>query len=233
MSARPDRPTQQVLLLLLGLVVLVVALTDQHLAYVRGGFQPFLVASGVLLVVVGGLGLLRDRGHRSDHPGPGVGWLLAAPVAVLVVVAPPALGAFSVDRLEAQPVVAAEAPGEGIGPDDPGADHRTMTLLQYTIWSQADPAALAEWRVRLVGFVVPSDDGGPDDVTWDIARFSIACCAADAAALRVQVRDAPGGLPADQWVEVVGTPGPREPGGPPVLRAAAVERIAAPAEPYE
>ncbi|WP_228395246.1 hypothetical protein, partial [Modestobacter roseus] len=70
MSARPDRPTQQVLLLLLGLVVLVVALTDQHLAYVRAGFQPFLVAAGVLLVAVGGLGLLRDRGRRADHPGP-------------------------------------------------------------------------------------------------------------------------------------------------------------------
>ncbi|MGY1750346.1 hypothetical protein [Modestobacter sp. SYSU DS0511] len=88
MTARPDRPTQQVLLLLLGLVVLVVALTDQHLAYVRGAFQPFLVMARVLLVVVGGLGLLRDRGRRSDHLGPGVGWLLAAPVAVLVVVAP-------------------------------------------------------------------------------------------------------------------------------------------------
>ncbi|MGY1750347.1 TIGR03943 family putative permease subunit [Modestobacter sp. SYSU DS0511] len=108
-----------------------------------------------------------------------------------------------------------------------------MTLLQYTIWSQADPAALAERRVRLVGFVVPRDDGGPGDGTWDIARFSIACCAADAAALRVQVLDASSGLSADQWVEVVGTAVPREPGGPPVLRAASVEPIAAPAEPYE
>ncbi|MGY1857706.1 TIGR03943 family putative permease subunit [Modestobacter sp. SYSU DS0290] len=228
MRARPDRPTQQALLLLLGLVVLVVALTDQHLAYVRAGFQPFLVAAGVLLVAVGGLGLLRDRGRRPEHPGPGVGWLLAAPVAVLVVVAPPALGAFSVDRLAPAPVAVTTAPGAGIGPDDPGADHRTMTLLEYTIWSQADPAALAERRVRLVGFAVPRDHGD-----WDLARLSINCCAADATALRVQVAGGPPAPAADQWVEVVGTAGRRDPGGPPVLRAVHVERIAAPAEPYE
>ncbi|OMQ13907.1 hypothetical protein A7K94_0220345, partial [Modestobacter sp. VKM Ac-2676] len=160
MSARPDRPTQQVLLLLLGLVVLVVALTDQHLAYVRAVFQPFLVAAGALLVAVGVLGLLRDRGRRTEHPGPGVGWLLAAPAAVLVVVAPPALGAFSVDRLAATPLAVTTAPAAGIGPDDPGTDHRTLTLMQYTIWSQADPAALAERRVRLVGFVPPRDGVG-------------------------------------------------------------------------
>ncbi|TWH73156.1 putative repeat protein (TIGR03943 family) [Modestobacter roseus] len=228
MSARPDRPTQQVLLLLLGLVVLVVALTDQHLAYVRAGFQPFLVAAGVLLVAVGGLGLLRDRGRRADHPGPGVGWLLAAPVAVLVVVAPPALGAFSVDRLAATPVAVTTAPAAGIGPDDAGADHRTMTLLQFTIWSQADPSALAERQVRLVGFAVPRDDGG-----WDLARFSINCCAADATALRVQVAGDRPGPAADQWVQVVGTAGRREAGGPPVLRADVVSEVPAPAEPYE
>ncbi|MGY1839543.1 MULTISPECIES: TIGR03943 family putative permease subunit [unclassified Modestobacter] len=107
-----------------------------------------------------------------------------------------------------------------------------MTLLQYTIWSQADPAALAERRVRLVGFVVPRDDGGRDDGTWDIARLSINCCAADATALRVHVVGGPPGLVADQWVEVVGTAGRRDPGGPPVLRAASVEPIPAPAEPY-
>ena len=226
MSARPDRPTQQVLLLLVGVTVLLVALTDRHLAYVRAGFQPFLVAGGLVVTVVAVLGLLRDRRLRADSPGPGVGWLLVAPVAVVLVVAPPALGAFTAARQPVTPVAAAPPSGAGIGPDDPGTGHRTMTLLQYTIWSQADTSALDGRRVRLVGFVTPREDGG-----WDLARFSIACCAADATALRVQVLGGPGDLAADQWVEVVGTSA-GEP-GPPVIRADEVTPVDAPAEPYE
>ncbi|WP_228395245.1 TIGR03943 family putative permease subunit, partial [Modestobacter roseus] len=82
--------------------------------------------------------------------------------------------------------------------------------------------------VRLVGFAVPRDDGG-----WDLARFSINCCAADATALRVQVAGDRPGPAADQWVQVVGTAGRREAGGPPVLRADVVSEVPAPAEPYE
>ena len=40
------------------------------------------------------------HGHEHGHEGEGigVGWLLLAPVAALLLVAPPALGSFGVDR---------------------------------------------------------------------------------------------------------------------------------------
>ncbi|WP_369138122.1 TIGR03943 family putative permease subunit [Modestobacter versicolor] len=237
MSARPDRTTQHVLLLLLGVVTLVVAGSDRYLDYVRAGFRPFLLVAGAVVLAVAVVGLLGRRpasrsGH--EHPGPAVGWLLAAPVAVVLVVAPPALGAYSADRLPATPVTVAGSPPPGIGADDPGTDHRTMTLLAYTIWSaQPDTSALADRRVRLVGFVSPREAGG-----WYLTRLRVNCCAADATALRVAVPDGSAEFAPDQWVEVVG--GFTEPVvdpavgfAQPAVDALWVRRVEAPAETYE
>ncbi|NEK56757.1 hypothetical protein GCU56_02565 [Geodermatophilus sabuli] len=105
-----DRLTHVGLLVLLGAVTVVVSVTDAHLAYVRPGFRPFLLGAGVLLLALGVLGL--TRGHattRSARPAPSahdhehgttprVAWLLLLPVAVMFLVAPPALGAFTVAR---------------------------------------------------------------------------------------------------------------------------------------
>ena len=240
MSARPDRTTQHLLLVLLGAVVLVVAGSDRYLDYVRPGFRPFLLVAGAVVLVLGLLGLLglvRGRSTASadhEHLGPAVGWLLAAPVAVVLVVAPPALGAYSADRQAAPAAVTGPPLGPGIGADDPGTDHRTMTLLAYTIWSQqADTSPLAGRQVRLVGFVSPREAGG-----WYVTRFRINCCAADATVLRVAVLDGASDLPTDQWVEVVGTFA--EPvvdpalGFPlPAVDALQVRAVDAPAEAYE
>ncbi|WP_299951548.1 TIGR03943 family putative permease subunit [uncultured Modestobacter sp.] len=235
---RPDRTTQHLLLLLLGVAVLLVAGTDRYLDYVQAGFRPLLLGAGVVVTGLGLTGLLRDRAGRAgghEHPGPAVGWLLAAPVAVVLVVAPPALGAWSAGRQAAAPLEVPAAPSSvGIGPDDAGADHRTMTLFVYHVWSQApEPSALEGRRVRLVGFVSARAAGG-----WYVTRFDINCCAADATAIRVAV---PGGgeeFAPDEWVEVIGTSTPPlvDPavGYPePAIDAESVRAVPAPAEPYE
>lgn len=235
---RPDRTTQHALLLLLGVAVLLVAGTDRYLDYVQPGFRPLLLGASV---VVTGLGLTGLLGRRADHagehahPGPAVGWLLAAPVAVLLVVAPPALGAWSAGRQAVAPVAVPAAPSSvGIGPDDEGADHRTMTLFAYHVWSQApDTSALEGRRVRLVGFVSPRAAGG-----WYVTRFDINCCAADATAIRVAVPGGAAEFATDEWVEVIGTftPPRTDPavGYPePAVEALSVRAVAAPAEPYE
>ncbi|HEV2870085.1 MAG TPA: TIGR03943 family protein, partial [Actinomycetota bacterium] len=95
-----DRRTQAAMLLLVGGVALWLGLTDAALAYVRGALRPPLVASGVVLL---GLALvaLRGRdpgGYGHDHGAPRSGWLLALPVLVLLLVAPPALGSFAASR---------------------------------------------------------------------------------------------------------------------------------------
>nr|WP_279591126.1 TIGR03943 family protein [Modestobacter marinus] len=204
--------------------------------YVRAGFRPLLLGAGVVVVLLAVAGLRRPRGGvEHDHPGPAVGWLLAAPVAVVLVVAPPALGSYSAGRQSAAPVaVPAQPSSAGIGADDPGSDHRTMTLFSYHVWSLApDTSALEGRRVRLVGFVSPRAAGG-----WYVTRFDINCCAADATALRVAVPDGPAAFEPDQWVEVVGTHVPPQVdpavGYPePTIDATSVAAVEAPAEPYE
>ncbi|MER6688603.1 TIGR03943 family putative permease subunit [Streptomyces minutiscleroticus] len=58
---------------------------------------------------------------------------------------------------------------------------------------------MAGRTLRLTGFVTRSDGG-----TWHVARLLVSCCAADARALKVEVRGA-GAPAADTWVTVTGT----------------------------
>lgn len=230
MTRGPDRPTQHVLLLLLGVVVLVVAGSDRYLDYVRAGFRPFLLAAGVVAVVLAVAGLLRGRSRGDGHPGPAVGWLLVAPVAVVLVVAPPALGSYTASR-QVAPVAVPPGGVTALGPDDPGADHRTVRLFDYLVASQS--AGLEGRRVRLVGFVSPRAAGG-----WYVTRFVVNCCAADATAVRVAVPDGAADVAPDTWVEVVGVAVPplTDPavGYPePAVDAVTVQVVEAPAETYE
>ena len=238
-----DRMTQHAVLLLLGAYVLQVALTDAHLAYVQAGFRPFLLIAAAVLIAVALLGLFRAwrsrREHADSHAGghghgaPRVAWLLVAPAAVLALVAPPALGSFTVAR-QTPP---AELPGgvtaTPIGPDDPGQDYRTLPLVGYQLRALADDSSAFEGRrIRLVGFVSPREGSG-----WYVSRIAISCCAADAVGITVVVDGDQGDLSPDQWVEVVGTWAPpvRHPtAGYPeaVITPDSVRSVDAPADTY-
>lgn len=177
------------------------------------------------------------HGHGGHgHGPPRIAWLLVLPVAVLLLVAPPALGAYTAER-QAQPVVIPESVQNSplrLGPDDAGADFRSMTLLDFSMWALVDDTSALRGRsVRLQGFVLPRADG-----TWSIARIRISCCAADAVPVSVVVDGDRGSLQADQWVEVIGTWGPpaMHPDGgypEPVIVPEAVRPIEPPASPYE
>jgi uncharacterized repeat protein (TIGR03943 family) len=239
-----DRLTQYAVLLLLGGVTLAVALGDAHLAYVQPGFRPLLLLAAAVLLLLGLIGVVRARsrpdaeagggGHDHGHAAPHVAWLLLLPVAVVLLVAPPALGSFTAARQAQQIEVAPEPPVGGIGPDDPGEDHRTMTLFDYSLHALAgNTSALEDRLVRLTGFVTPRDGGG-----WYVSRIAISCCAADAVAFTVVVDAPQGDLVADQWVEVVGSwvpPQPHPSGGYPeaVVSPRTVTTIDAPASTYE
>jgi uncharacterized membrane protein YcgQ (UPF0703/DUF1980 family) len=74
----------------------------------------------------------------------------------------------------------------------------------------------------------PDDAGGPV-----IARFQIACCAADVVAAIVRVVGLDGAAPSrDQWVAVTGA-FDGVVGGVPQLRATSLRVIPAPVDPYE
>ena len=93
--------------LLVGALLVRLTVTDAYARYVRVGMAPWLLIAGVVLAGLGLAGVLRslfarttaehDHGHEHGYTER-VGWLLLAPVVALLMVAPPALGSYGVDR---------------------------------------------------------------------------------------------------------------------------------------
>ncbi|MFI1210271.1 TIGR03943 family putative permease subunit [Streptomyces sp. NPDC020802] len=172
-----------------------------------------------------------NHDHRHDHDharNPRIAWLLTAPALALLLFPPPALGSYSAEREEAR--VAAQ--GAGTFPELPAGNPVDLTLGAFASRAEWDTGASLKGRtVRLTGFVTRGDDG-----TWSVARLLVTCCAADARALKVEIRGADAPAP-DTWVTVTGTWHPMgEPGSDtarPVLDAESVRRTRAPSDPYE
>jgi uncharacterized repeat protein (TIGR03943 family) len=241
--------------LLVGALMVRLSLSGAYLKYVRTGMGGVLLIAGALLAVLGLVGVVRalaprtsgarDRqrsyghghlhghgdgdgdgdGHDGGH-GERSGWLLLVPVLALLLVTPPALGSFGVDRGAAVDV------SSGGRTFDPLPAGRTvpMTLLEFDQRSaDHDGASFGGTPVRLTGFVAATDDGPG----FRIARYQIACCAADAVAAVVRVTGTAGNRPArDQWVTVTGT-FHRSADGVPELHATSLMEMADPVDPYE
>ncbi|MEU5534170.1 TIGR03943 family protein [Streptomyces sp. NPDC020362] len=205
------RLLQAVLLVLCGLGLLHVSLfTDLCLRYVKEGMRPLLVASGVVLLLLGLAGAVLDRqderqkeegeehsGHGHDHSSlPRVSWLLLLPALSLLFYAPPALGAYTASR-QPPKAVAEQSDFDPL----PAGSPVPMTLSDFTSRVQQDRAQAIRGRsIRMTGFVTP---GGPKG-SWDLTRIILNCCAADAQSVKVRIY---GGtrLPANTWVTVTGT----------------------------
>ncbi|ELP71292.1 TIGR03943 family putative permease subunit [Streptomyces turgidiscabies] len=245
-----------VLLLLTGGAVLRISLfSELYLRYVQEGLRPYLVVSGVALVVLGvvaavarGRGETEDperdahdehdgdddgrdhdgHGHRHGH-GPRVAWLLTLPALALLLFPPPALGSYSADREAAQRA----AQGVGTFPALPAGDPLELTVGEFGSRAIFDSGRSLKGRtVRLTGFVTHGDDG-----TWYVTRLLVSCCAADASTGKVEIRDADAPV-TDTWVTVTGTWVPKGKLGsdaawPPVLDAGSVRTVAEPSNPYE
>jgi uncharacterized repeat protein (TIGR03943 family) len=237
-------------LLLVGAMLVRLTVTDVYQRYVRVGMGPLLLGAGVLLLALGLVTLvaafrgvpetedagLDHTGHDHaghDHAGhaPGgarVGWLLLAPVLALLLVAPPALGSYGVGRTTTVDVRTGHGTFAAL---EAGAGPVTMTLLEFDQRAQDRAGgSFGAVPVRLTGFVAAPAEGG-----FRLARYQIACCAADAVAAVVDVRGITGDPPArDAWVSVIGTfrPG-ADPDQAPVLEVSSVQPVAVPVDPYE
>ena len=199
------RSFQAGLLVLCGLGLLRISLvSDLCLRYVKESMRPLLIASGVVLVLLGIAAALLDRGkrqgehdgHGHDHSGmPRVAWLLLLPALSLLCYAPPALGAYTASRQPAEPVVQR---GD-FGPL-PATSPLPMTLSDFTSRVRQDRARAVQGRtVLMTGIVTPHGTGG-----WDLTRIIINCCAADAQSVKVRIYGGPV-LPANTWVSVTGS----------------------------
>ena len=245
-----NRIAQGLTLVLLGAAALSsTVFTDQYLNWVKAGFGPFLIAAGVVLVVLGVLVILaelrderrilrtedvvpvqaqapetghvgdplvastKDEEHDEDHDdghdhsrAPRVAWLLLLPVVAVFVVAPPALGAYTVESTggsSGPPPPDERGPSkfnDGLAEAAPG-ETVELGVQEFVMraWIDED-RELAGRQVELTGFAVPAEDGQG----WYLARLQMACCAADAVVNKVLITDQP--VPeTDSWWRVRGT----------------------------
>lgn len=238
------------LLALMGAAILRISLfSELYLRYVQAGLRPYLVVSGVVLVLLGAvmavMAVVRrsapddddehdehdGHGEEGHHHGPRIAWLLTLPALALLLFPPPALGSYSADREAARRA----AQGVGTFPALEAGDPVELTLAEFSSRAIYDSGRSLKGRtVRMTGFVTHGDG---DDGTWYVARLLVTCCAADATTNKAEVRgdDAP---PVDTWVTVTGTWHPEgEPGTdaawPAVLDVTSVKRVKQPADPYE
>jgi uncharacterized repeat protein (TIGR03943 family) len=212
-----NRQAQAVVMLLLGGAVLKASLGDLYLRYVKEGLRPFLIGAGALLILAavmtlwyefrpahaeghdydhGATGTSDDDGH--GHKEPWAGWFIIAPVLGLLLVAPPAMGAYAAG----QSGTALSTAAESDYPPLPQGDVVALTVLDYASRAVFDKGrSLGERKVKLVGFLTTGADG-----KQVLARMILSCCAADARPIKVGFAgDQPTGLADDSWVEIVGT----------------------------
>jgi uncharacterized repeat protein (TIGR03943 family) len=141
-----------------------------------------------------------DDGHGHAH-GTGrfdIAWLLVAPMLVLLLIAPPALGSYSAARAG----TALGAASTSNLPPLPDGDPVRVSVLEYASRAVFDHGrSLTGRHITLSGFVSPGDAG-----RWYLTRMVITCCAADAQPIKVGLSGTvPTGLSANQWLEVTGS----------------------------
>jgi uncharacterized repeat protein (TIGR03943 family) len=183
------------------------------------------------LVVVGAAWILAFTVvlTREIACGRRVGWVLLGPVVALLLVAPPALGSFAVDRAARIDVTSRSGTFAAL---PAGQAPRPMTLLEFAErGADGNGASFNGVGVAVTGFVTAPDGGAG----FRVARYQIACCAADAAAVVVRVVGTSGSPPPrDQWVTITGTFVPNnDPDAVPEIEATSVASISPPEDPYE
>lgn len=257
---------QALIVVLLGGAMVRISLDGTYLRYLKPVMFWFLLAAGIFLVGLGLTaawfdGLLRkppperagieqaverldanldghehevashgiqiDDGHGHGAGGPRVAWLLLLPVLGVLFVVPPALGAYAADRGS----VAAKP--SDVLPDLAPGDPVAIPVAEYVTRAVWDAGRTLEGRtVELTGFAVAREDGGVD-----LARLSMTCCAADAIAAKVELKNLDIPVVSDQWLTITGRwiPGGGfdSPSAVPWLEVASVESIEAPEQTYE
>jgi uncharacterized repeat protein (TIGR03943 family) len=221
------RDTQHVLLVLLGGALLRIAADDTYLRYVRPSHWWLLLAAGAVIVALALVGLVRDRAAPPAHEhGHGhTPWLLLAPVMVIALVAPPALGADAVTRAGAGNAAVQASDVFGPLPDDLSV----AEFVERAVWDTS--GSLDGREVTLTGFVVRRG------AAVELARLTIACCAADARPNRVRLVGDVGDPVPDTWLQVRGVLQPGSAtaanGRVPALTVSSARTIPPPPDPYE
>jgi uncharacterized repeat protein (TIGR03943 family) len=164
---------------------------------------------------------------RSDHqpltPREGLGMLvLLAPIFCVLAVPGAELGASAAERRLIDPKAAAQRV-ESRGPLSDLSYAHIMAAAGHP-----QPGVVPGVRVRLKGFAMRRH-GTPAGL-FQVARFELNCCIADATALSVTVDPPLASPPEDQWIVVVGPLARR--GGELIVAAERIDLIDPPKRPY-
>lgn len=240
-----SRETENTVLLLVGISMVIITASGVFTRYVKPGLWPWLVTSAVVLIGLALAAIVGDirRGgpHTVDAPGgaghehshrSGLVWLLVLPVLVLMFVAPPALRPSA-----AAPSVMAvsnDVLRQKFPPLPTGSSPEVSLPEVLMREAQDTTGSLTNRTITVTGFVLNEAHG------VDLGRVVIVCCAADAQLARIHLRGpaaaAAAGLPDNTWIRVEGQviPAPRQPKSAviPTLQTTAVTRIDAPRNPY-
>jgi uncharacterized repeat protein (TIGR03943 family) len=202
--------------------------------------RPFLIAAGALLVAAAVMTVWYELRARSAHTGdqhghhePRVGWLLILPVLGLLLVTPPALGAYAAGQ--SGTVLSAQS-SDSFYPALPPGDPVSIGLVEYATRAVYDQGRGMPGRTfKLTGFVTPGPDGAPM-----LTRMVLSCCAADGRPIKVAMAgEVPGDRPPDTWVQVLGAYSTRVAKDPvngaelPYVDVRSWQEIAAPRQQYE
>ncbi|WP_374023289.1 TIGR03943 family protein [Mycobacterium sp. HNNTM2301] len=240
-----SRETENTVLLLVGISLVLIVVSGAFTRYVKPGLLPWLVASAVLLIalaLVAIIGDIRrggarrgdaagDKSHEHAHRA-AIVWLLVIPILLLCFVTPPPLRPSA-----AAPSVTAvsnDVLNRAFPPLPPGAAPEVSLPEVLMREAQDTTGSLTNRSITVTGFVLNEVHG------VDLGRIVIICCAADAQLARIHLRGpaaaAAAGLPDNTWLRVQGQviPVARQPHSAviPTLQATTVTRIDAPANPY-
>ncbi|WP_410611949.1 TIGR03943 family putative permease subunit [Amycolatopsis sp. lyj-109] len=240
------RETQNILLILLGGALVKIAVNGDFLRYVKPAQQPWIIAGGAVMVLLGAVAIVRDLvasrraavpEDHEDHDGHShparPAWLLLVPVLAVFLVAPPALGADSVIRTEARAPSTAAAANAAAFPPLPVGNPVSLTVNEFVTRAGWDAAGTLNGRtVSLTGFVVHTEG------STLLARLVISCCAADAFPVTVRIRGGEADhLASDAWIQVTGqvVPGTatKDNSYTPDFTPASLTSVPAPKDPYE
>ena len=181
------------------------------------------------LVAAGHAFLLKDADSRKASPREMFGLVvLLLPLLMVVIVPQPSLGSLAVSRKASGGFVAAGGlqppapePGEGIS-------FQEITYANGSEQYASDLGAVDGYEVELTGFV---SGAPPSGNTFELSRFAVFCCAADAVPHTVSVlaREEMR-YPKDTWLTVSGEL--FWDGGALRLRAHSVVPVDVPQDPY-
>ncbi|MFX0576666.1 TIGR03943 family putative permease subunit [Nocardia nepalensis] len=183
--------------------------------------------------------------HIHEHDSGRAQWLLLAPIAALLLIAPPALGAGAAVTSSPVQVVPRDAPVAEpklwAFPPLPSEPAPTIPIVDLVNRALADSSHSLDGReVTIRGFIIRPKDleqQHPDTRDADLARVVITCCVADARYVLVHLAGMPEVIEDDAWLEVRGVvetgSAQRDPDLTPTFVVRDYQRIEAPDRPYE